>query len=58
MESNKPKEANPVEPATDTAAEAGPSRRELLVKGGKIAAGVGRSPARQPGQLGPLLRGG
>ena len=41
MESNKPKEANPVEPATDTAAEAGPSRRELLVKGGKIAAGVG-----------------
>ncbi|MEO5863637.1 MAG: transporter substrate-binding protein, partial [Nitrospiraceae bacterium] len=41
MATNKPDEKNPVKPATDTAAEAGPSRRELLVKGGKVAAGVG-----------------
>ncbi|MEP6935155.1 MAG: transporter substrate-binding protein, partial [Nitrospirota bacterium] len=41
MESSKPNEVNQVKPATDTAAETGPSRRELLVKGGKVVAGVG-----------------
>ncbi len=41
MESNKPKEANPVDPGKVAASEEGQSRRELLVKGGKIAAGVG-----------------
>jgi urea transport system substrate-binding protein len=41
MESNKPKEANPVDPGKVAAGEEGPSRRELLVKGGKVAAGIG-----------------
>ena len=41
MESNKPKEANPVEPGKDAVSEESPSRRELLVKGGKVAAGIG-----------------
>ena len=41
MESNKPKEANLVNPGKVAAGEEGPSRRELLVKGGKVAAGIG-----------------
>ncbi len=41
MATNKPDEKNPVEPGTDAVPEAGPSRRELLVKGGKVAAGIG-----------------
>ena len=41
MESNKPKEANPVDPGKGAASEEGPSRRELLVKGSKVAAGIG-----------------
>ncbi|TSA01992.1 MAG: hypothetical protein D4R81_05415, partial [Nitrospiraceae bacterium] len=41
MESNKPKEANPADPGKVAAGEEGPSRRELLVKGGKVAAGIG-----------------
>src|SRR4029079_4153605 len=42
METNKPDKVNPVEP--DKVAEGeqeGPSRRELLVRGGKVAAGIG-----------------
>ncbi len=42
METNKPNEASPpvkADPAAEN--EAGPSRRELLVKGGKVAAGIG-----------------
>ena len=40
MESNKPTEANPVDPGKVAASEEGQSRRELLVKGDKIVAGV------------------
>jgi len=42
MESNKPDKANPVETDKVAAGEQeGPSRRELLVKGGKVVAGIG-----------------
>src|SRR5678809_681930 len=41
MATNKPEKKNPVEPGTDAVPDAGPSRRELLVKGGKVAAGIG-----------------
>ncbi len=41
METNKPNEANPVEPGKVAASEEGPSRRELLVQGSKVAAGIG-----------------
>src|SRR5678810_102679 len=42
METNKPDKVNPVEPDKVAAGEQeGPSRRELLVKGGKIVAGIG-----------------
>ena len=42
MEEKKPNnEASPVEADSADASEVGPSRRELLVKGGKVVAGVG-----------------
>jgi len=41
METNKPKKASPIEADKDAASEAGPSRRELLVQGSKVAAGIG-----------------
>ncbi|HEV8327969.1 MAG TPA: urea ABC transporter substrate-binding protein [Nitrospiraceae bacterium] len=41
METNKPNEANSVDPGSVAASEAGPSRRELLVQGSKVAAGIG-----------------
>src|SRR4026207_987574 len=41
MATHNADEKRPVEPGTDAAPEAGPSRRELLVKGGKVAAGIG-----------------
>jgi len=41
MEVKKPNDENQVEACTVDANDAGPSRRELLVKGGKVAAGIG-----------------
>src|SRR5881396_2570608 len=41
METNKPKKASPVKADKIAASEAGPSRRELLVQGSKVAAGIG-----------------
>ena len=41
METNKPKKASPVEADKIAASEAGPSRRELLVQGGRVVAGIG-----------------
>ena len=41
MEKNKPNEASPVKADNVAASEAGPSRRELLVQGSKVAAGIG-----------------
>lgn len=41
METKKPREASPVVTDSIDASEAGPSRRELLVQGSKIAAGIG-----------------
>src|SRR4026208_107896 len=41
MATTNPDGKTRVEPGTDAAPEAGPSRRELLVKGGKVAAGIG-----------------
>src|SRR5688572_22108762 len=42
METNKPNEASPPVKADPVAEnETGPSRRELLVQGGRVAAGVG-----------------
>ena len=41
METNKPNEANPADEGSGAASEAGPSRRELLVQGSKVAAGIG-----------------
>src|SRR4030088_380241 len=41
METNKPKKASPVEADKIAASEAGPSLRELLVQGSKVAAGIG-----------------
>ena len=41
METNKPNEASPADAGSGAASEAGPSRRELLVQGSKVAAGIG-----------------
>ena len=41
MATDEPNEASPVEPGGTAESEAGPSRRELLVKGGKVVAGIG-----------------
>ena len=41
METKKPDEASQVEPGTVAPSETGPSRRELLVQGSKVAAGIG-----------------
>ena len=41
METKKPNEASPVEADSVAPSEAGPSRRELLVQGSKVAAGIG-----------------
>src|SRR5437016_4134836 len=41
METKKPDEATPVAADSVNAGEAGPSRRELLVQGSKVAAGIG-----------------
>lgn len=41
METIKPNEASPADAGSGAASEAGPSRRELLVQGSKVAAGIG-----------------
>jgi urea transport system substrate-binding protein len=41
METNKPNEASQADAGSGAASEAGPSRRELLVQGSKVAAGIG-----------------
>ena len=41
MATNKPNEVSPADPGTVVPSEAGPSRRELLVQGSKVAAGIG-----------------
>src|SRR5712692_437545 len=41
MDTNKPKEASPADAGRGAASESGPSRRELLVQGSKVAAGIG-----------------
>lgn len=41
MATNKLNEASPVEAGSGAATEAGPSRRELLVQGSKVGAGIG-----------------
>jgi biuret amidohydrolase len=41
METKEPNEASPVVADRGDASEAGPSRRELLVQGSKVAAGIG-----------------
>ena len=41
MATDTPNEANPVEPGGAVESEAGPSRRDLLVQGGRVVAGIG-----------------
>ena len=54
METEKPKEASLVVADSVDAKEAGPSRRELLVQGSKVAAGIGV--AALLGNLGAFTR--
>ena len=41
MATDKPNEVNPVEAGSAAESEAGPSRRDLLVQGGRVVAGIG-----------------
>ena len=41
METKKPEEANPVVADSIDVNEVGPSRRELLIQGSKVATGIG-----------------
>ena len=41
MATDTPNEANPVEPGGAAESGAGPSRRDLLVQGGRVVAGIG-----------------
>ena len=54
METKKPKEASPVVADSVDASKTGPSRRELLVQGSKVAAGIGV--ATLLGNLGAFTR--